>query len=158
MTVASDQPVVDDATAIELWGRVIKGFQTTNRRLHAAVKSAFNLSEVETEALLSLHRNPEGRAPMAVLARATAFTSGGFTKVADKLAARGLAVRIPCVEDRRVTFLELTPDGAELAAKLARLVADVNRANFVDVLGVERAQLVAEAMTELFRAGKASQG
>ncbi|WP_127130980.1 MarR family winged helix-turn-helix transcriptional regulator [Georgenia sp. SYP-B2076] len=145
---------IDDITAVELWGRVIKGFQVTNRRLHSAIKGAVNLNEAEAETLLSLHRKVERRAPLTTLARAASFTSGGYTKIADKLVSRGLAARVACAEDRRVTFLELTPAGTELAAELAHLVADINRSHFIEVLGPDRARLVADAMTELYRTNK----
>jgi len=140
---------VDDDTAIELWGRVIKGFATTHARLQTAVKAAFSLNEAETETVLHLGAEPTHRASMVTLARAASFTSGGFTKIADKLTTRGLAKRVACADDRRVTFLELTPSGIELAAELRCLVADINRSQFVDVLGPERAGLVADAMTDL---------
>jgi DNA-binding MarR family transcriptional regulator len=143
---------VDDAAAVELWGRVIKGFQVTNRGIHDTIRGAVSLNEAEAETLLNLHRHPEHRVPMAKLARAAAFTTGGFTKIADRLAGRDLVVRVPCIDDRRVTFLELTPSGDELAAELSALVADANRAQFIDILGPERARLVADAMTELYRA------
>ena len=143
---------VDDDTAVELWGRVIRGFEATNTRLHAAIKAAFSLNPAEAQTVLQLGADPERRAPMNTLARAASFTSGGFTKIADKLASRGLVVRTACVEDRRVTYLELTPAGVELAADLRCIVADINRAQFVDVLGAERAGLVADAMLELYDA------
>lgn len=148
----TNQTAVDAGSAVELWGRVIKGFQVTNRRLHAAIKAAFNLSEPEAETLLNLHRDARHRAPLTTLARAAAFTSGGYTKIADKLVSRGLAERVACLDDRRVTYLELTPAGVELAAELACLVADINSSQFIDVLGPDRARLVADAMTELYRA------
>ncbi|KAE8765519.1 MarR family winged helix-turn-helix transcriptional regulator [Georgenia thermotolerans] len=147
-------PTLDDRASIELWGRVIQGFQATNRAIHGAIKAAFALNEAEAETLLNLHRHPEHRVPMAKLARAAAFTTGGFTKIADKLTRRGLVVRVPCADDRRVTFLELTPAGSDVAAELARLVADVNRSRVIDVLGPDRAALVAEAMTDLYRANR----
>ncbi|GAA1625997.1 MarR family winged helix-turn-helix transcriptional regulator [Georgenia ruanii] len=153
-TPAAGPTTPDDATAVALWGRVIQGFQTTNRRVHAAINTACNLNEAEVETLLNLHRNPERRAPMATLARAVAYTSGGFTKVADKLAARELTARVACAEDRRVTYLELTPAGEQLAGELACLAADIKRSVFVEVLGPERARLVADAMTALYHANK----
>jgi DNA-binding MarR family transcriptional regulator len=154
-TVEPGPSAVDDAAAIDLWGRVIAGFQTTNKRLHDAIRAAFSLNEAEAETLLSLGGNPEHRAPMAALARATSFTSGGYTKIADRLTERGLVRRTPCATDRRVTYLELTDRGIELAAELRSLVADINRFQFVDVLGPERADSVADAMAELHRTNAA---
>lgn len=151
-TSTATRPSVDDDTAVDLWGRVIRGFEATNVRLHSAVKAAFSLNPAEAQTMLQLGATRERRAPMNTLARAASFTSGGFTKIADKLTARGLAVRTACAEDRRVTYLELTPSGVELAAELRCLVADINRTQFVDVLGPERAALLADAMAELYRA------
>lgn len=141
-----------DDHAVELWGRVINGFEVTNRRIHAAINEEFALTEAEVQVLLNLHRQPERRAPMAKLAQAASFSTGGFTKLADKLTKRGYVTRAACSDDRRVTFLEFTPEGREVADRLTALTARTNREVFIDVLGRERAELLAEAMTELFRA------
>ena len=91
--------------------------------------------------------------PMAELARQVAFSTGGFTKVADRLTKRGLVQRAPCPEDRRVVYLELTAKGRTTAGKVRDLVAETMTATFVDVLGLERAVVVAQAMADLHRSG-----
>ena len=141
-TVSGHDPVTQ-------WGLVIEGFQITNRKLHRSVADAFSLDAAEAETLLRLTRSPERRMPMAALARETAFSSGGFTKIADRLAKRGLVVRSPCADDRRVIYLELTAAGTRLAQELEDLVAGLVREIYVDVLGADRAALVAAAMAEL---------
>lgn len=150
--VSTDSPTIGDDAAVELWGRVIRGFQVTNRLLHARCKARFGLNEAEVETLLTLHRTREQRATLNTLSTAAAFTTGGFTKIADKLVERGLAMRSACEADRRVTYLELTDEGLRTAAELTAFVAEVNRAHIVDVLGRDRAEAVAAAMTELYRA------
>ncbi len=50
------------------------------------------------------------------------------------------------------TCAPTTGPGTELAADLARFVADTNRAQFITVLGPERAHQAAQAMTELYEA------
>jgi DNA-binding MarR family transcriptional regulator len=144
-----------DDNAVELWGRVINGFEVTNQRIHAVIQEQFSLTEAEAQVMLNLHRQPDQRAPMAKLARAASFSTGGFTKLADKLTKRGLVARASCADDRRVTFLEYTAEGKSLADELTRVVARTNREFFIDALGEERARSVAEAMTELFRANSA---
>jgi DNA-binding MarR family transcriptional regulator len=151
MTTRHMSPSTDDGP-VELWGRVINGFEVTNQRIHRAIQERFSLAPAEAQVLLNLHRQPDQRAPMVKLARAASFTTGGFTKLADKLAKRGLVTRVACVEDRRVTFLEYTKEGRRLADELSRMVGQVNHEAFIDVLGEERSRLVADAMTELFRA------
>lgn len=143
---------VDDSTAVELWGRVIHGFVATNRGLHAQLKAQFDLNEAEVETLLSLFRCPDHRSRHNLLAKGAGFSTGGFTKIADKLTARGLTERTACAEDRRVTYLALTSEGVTLASELTAVAAQLNRERFINILGLDRAQLVADAMTELYRA------
>lgn len=143
---------IDDATAIELWGRVIHGFMATNRNLHAHLKAQFDLTEAEVETMLNLFRCPDHRSRHNSLAKGAGFSTGGFTKIADRLTERGLTERAACAEDRRVSYLALTSEGLELASRLTAVAAQLNRERFIDVLGLERAQLVADAMTELYRA------
>lgn len=151
MTTRSDTLAGED-DAVELWGRVLNGYEVTNRRIHQAIQEHFSLTPAEAQALLNLRRQPDQRATMVQLARAASFTTGGFTKLADKLTKRGLVGRVACVDDRRVTFLEFTFEGRRLADELSRLVSQVNHEVFIDVLGEERARFLAEAMTDLFRA------
>ncbi|PWJ05364.1 MarR family transcriptional regulator [Streptomyces sp. NWU49] len=155
MSTGTTQRTANDE-AVELWGRVINGFTVTNRKIHQVIHDEFSLTEAEAQVLLNLHRHPGQRAPMARLARATSFSTGGFTKLADKLAKRGLVVRAACPDDRRVTFLEYTEEGRKLADDLSHLVARTNHEAFIDVLGEERAKLLAGAMTELYRANAPS--
>jgi DNA-binding MarR family transcriptional regulator len=93
--------------------------------------------------------------PMAALAREAAFSTGGFTKIADRLAKRGLVERAPCADDRRVVYLELSGAGAALADELQGLVAGIVQKTYIDVLGAERAAMVAEAMADLREANAA---
>ena len=86
---------------------------------------------------------------MSDLPGQVAFSTGGATKVADRLVRRGLAERVPCREDRRVTHLHLTAEGERVGGSLQRRVAEVVRAIYIEVLGPERAELVAVAMAEL---------
>ncbi|MGD8201058.1 MarR family winged helix-turn-helix transcriptional regulator [Ornithinimicrobium sp. W1679] len=134
---------------MSLWGHVIEGFQRTNRHLHRTVEQELSLTPAESEALLRLGRSPDQRLPMAELAGQVAFSTGGVSKVADRLVRRSLALRVPSAEDRRVIYLTLTPEGAQLAATLQERVREVVQETFVDVLGPSRATAVAEAMAVL---------
>jgi DNA-binding MarR family transcriptional regulator len=140
---------------VSQWGLVIEGFQNTNRKLHKAVAAAFSLDPAEAETLLRLTRSPGHRMPMAALAREAAFSTGGFTKIADRLAKRNLVARNPCADDRRVIYLELTGAGAGLAEELRCLVTDIVQQTYIDVLGADRAALVASAMADLREANAA---
>lgn len=143
----------EDDRVTDLWNVVTRSVNRAQARLQDALRSAFNLSEAEADTLVTLGRTDGHRAPMTALAGSARFTSGGFTKIADRLTARDLVRRVPCADDRRVTYLELTPSGVELSQDVRCLVADINRAQFVDVLGPERAELVAQWAQEMSDAG-----
>lgn len=134
---------------VSLWGHVIEGFQATNRHLHGVIAREFALDAAEAEVLLRLSRSVRQRLPMSDLSGQVALRTGGVTKVADRLVRRGLAERVPCREDRRVTHLHLTAEGERVGGSLQRRVAEVVRAIYIEVLGPERAELVAVAMAEL---------
>ncbi|WP_432537965.1 MarR family winged helix-turn-helix transcriptional regulator [Kineococcus arenarius] len=145
---------MDEATAVQLWADVIAGFETTNNQLHALLKRDFDVSPADVDTLVRLSALPERRAPMAALAAAAAFTTGGYTKVADRLTARALTVRVPSEVDRRVTYLQLTAAGEDLATRLRRCIAEYNTRHVIDVLGAQRAQELARAMAELHAANR----
>ena len=58
---------------------------------------------------------PERRLPMSRIARDLSMTSGGFTKLADRMARDGLIDRRGSSGDRRVVFAALTDAGLDLA-------------------------------------------
>lgn len=64
-----------------------------------------------------LYRVPDHRMPMSRLARELAMTSGGFTKLADRMGREGLIDRRGSQGDRRVVFAALTKDGLALAER-----------------------------------------
>lgn len=73
-----------------------------------------NLTFVEYSVLRVLR---EGRLSPSRLADAVVRTTGGMTKLLDRLERRGLVERVPDPEDRRGVLVAITPDGRELADK-----------------------------------------
>ncbi|HET7768113.1 MAG TPA: MarR family transcriptional regulator [Chloroflexota bacterium] len=72
------------------------------------------------------------------LARELLFTSGGFTKLADRLVAAGFVSREPCATDRRVTYLTLTKEGRALAQRALKAHAAGIRRRVLAVVGEEK--------------------
>ncbi len=134
---------MEDREVLQLWGQIIRGVGIQNRRMHARIRSQFELNEAEVDTVITLGGLPDGRDTMASLAASASFTTGGYTKVADRLVERGLLRRVPGTRDRRVVYLELTPEGAEMAEALRRLVADTLRAEVVEVIGEDRVRFMA---------------
>ncbi|OXM13810.1 MarR family winged helix-turn-helix transcriptional regulator [Paenibacillus herberti] len=78
----------------------------------------------------------KGRIPLQQIGEKILVTSGSVTYNIDKLEKKDLLRRIPCPEDRRVTFAELTDAGRELfdsifpkhAEQIHRLTVGLNPA------------------------------
>lgn len=88
----------------------------------------------------------------SVLAERLGMTRGAISKLADRLAAKGLVARAADAADQRFQTLALTGEGRTLVPALAAL-ADANDAEFFGHLApVERAAIMA-AMKEIVRRG-----
>lgn len=146
---------VDDDELVTWWGLVIEGHLVTNGKLMDEIAERFNLAPAPFDILLRLVRTPGCRKPMTQLAREVALSSGGFTKVADRLVAAGLIKREPCDTDRRVTYVTLTPKGRRLAERARAACADILRQRVLAPLGEKRAKELANAMRVLREANSA---
>jgi DNA-binding MarR family transcriptional regulator len=69
-------------------------------------------------------------ATAADLARELYIDSASMTRMIDRLEKRGLIVRLPRGDDRRVINLRLSPDGQALAEKLPPVYVDVLNRSF----------------------------
>lgn len=79
------------------------------------------------------------------LAASMGLTRGAVTKLADRLAARGLLTREPDPVDRRSQHLALTEEGRALVPRLAAL-ADENDAAFFGHLDPATRQTIEDAL------------
>jgi DNA-binding MarR family transcriptional regulator len=139
----------DDDEMVTMWGLVIEGYLAVEARLMGEVAERFGLPPAQFDILLRLVRTPEQRMPMTRLAREAAFTSGGFTKVADRMAEAGLVRRERCDDDRRVVYVRLTPKGRQLANRARRACAEILRRIVLDPLGPGRTTELAATMRTL---------
>jgi DNA-binding MarR family transcriptional regulator len=122
---AADRHVIDDwTTAAEVIGAV-----------QQAVLARVAAAGVPTQwiaVLRLLHDAPDQRMTMSEIARDLAMSSGGFTKLADRMARDGLIDRRGVSTDRRVVHAVLTERGRILAEECTRAY---NEAVSVLVLG-----------------------
>jgi len=137
---------VGDRELVSWWGLVIEGFHHTNGLITGDVARETGVGAAQAEVLLRLGRTPGHRMSMTQIAREVSLTSGGFTKVADKLCGQELMARVRCGTDRRMIYAELTPKGVDLAAYIETLTAKVLRERLVGVLGPDAARDLATTM------------
>jgi MarR family transcriptional regulator, 2-MHQ and catechol-resistance regulon repressor len=74
---------------------------------HTAMSSSF------FEVLLRIGRSPGFRLTMSELACQLGLTSGGATRLVDRVVDAGLVERTSCPSDRRVQWVVLTPAGEQ---------------------------------------------
>ncbi|MFJ6212912.1 MarR family winged helix-turn-helix transcriptional regulator [Streptomyces sp. NPDC092296] len=140
---------LSDRDLVDLYGLLLAGSARTERRVRAELGAGVDLPGPWFEVLLALLRAPGHRLPMTRLAHDVSLTSGGFTKLADRMAAAGLIDREPCATDRRVTYTVLTAHGAGLAEEGHRRYAELLRRHFLAPLGPEQAARLGELMAVL---------
>lgn len=96
-----------------------------------------------------LLRAPEQGLSMTVLARDLAMTSGGFTKLADRMAKQGLVDRRGYAGDRRVVQAALTEDGHRLAYRVERVYLRALHASLLDVVTAAEIAAASETLSTL---------
>jgi MarR family transcriptional regulator, 2-MHQ and catechol-resistance regulon repressor len=134
-------PGIDDP-AITTYGRLLE----VSRRLEVVfartITDRAGLPGPRFELLLRLARTPGEQLTMSELADQLGVTSGGATRLVDKVAADDLVVRRPCSTDRRVHHVALTDAGREIIGEaLAAHRADLAREMTDRLTATERAQL-----------------
>jgi DNA-binding MarR family transcriptional regulator len=139
----------------DLWKTVVGGYTHVTEMLTEQVERETGLPGVEFLALVWLLRGDSGEAgadvavPLSKLARQVAFSSGGFTKVADRLEQAGLIKRQPSESDRRVTHAVLTDTGRALAQRAFTVYCQGLRELVVERLGLANLRVLADNMERL---------
>ncbi len=120
----------DDAL-ITTFGRLVEVQSRLERRLGADLEARVGLSHAWFEVLVRLSRSEEGQLTMGALAEQVTLTTGGVTRLVDRMEAARLVERLPCRTDRRVSYAGITEAGrakfeeaAEVHAANLRTVFD----------------------------------
>jgi DNA-binding MarR family transcriptional regulator len=100
----------DDAL-ITTFGRLLEAQSRLERRLGADLEARCGLPHAWFEVLVRLGRSEAGRLTMGSLAEEVSLTTGGVTRLVDRMEAAGYVERVPCPTDRRVSYATLTERG-----------------------------------------------
>ena len=99
---------------IHTFGLLLEAHQRLTRLLDAELRRSDGISLQTFEVLLRISRSPDGRLTMSELAEKVALSTGGTTRLADRLERDGLVARRSCPNDRRRMHLVLTDEGVEV--------------------------------------------
>ncbi|MDA2808335.1 MarR family winged helix-turn-helix transcriptional regulator [Nocardiopsis suaedae] len=153
---SADGPTDDEL--ITAWGLIHEALRDIDPRLLKGLDtSGGDMAGPWFEVLIRLQRSPQQRLPMSRLAREVSLSSGGFTKLADRMAHKGYLARESCPTDRRVVYAVLTPAGRAVADEAKARHAALLREHVLAVIGaegVERLAGLARALRDNARAGE----
>jgi DNA-binding MarR family transcriptional regulator len=107
---------------IQAWVALLRAHATSVRRFNAELVAEHGLTLNDYEVLLHLSRAEGGRLRRVDLAERVLLTPSGITRLLEGLERSGLVERASCDSDARVTYAQLTDEGA---AKL-RAAADTH--------------------------------
>lgn len=120
---------------ITLFGRLVEAYASLRQQLDDEMQQEVGLPLLWYGVLLHIGRSPEGVRPMSELTEATAFTSGGVTRLVDRMEAAGYVERRPCPTDRRVQYVGLTDRGREMLERGSKVHIRGIQEHMLDRLG-----------------------
>jgi DNA-binding MarR family transcriptional regulator len=107
----------------DAWHLLLRVSSGVLRELDQALDTHDRITVTEFDVLITLDNAPGRQLRMTDLARATMLSSGGMTRLIDRLEDRGLVRRDPDPDDARALRATLTSDGEQKLAK-ARITHD----------------------------------
>ena len=99
-----------DHQLVTTFGRLVEAYSALERELGAALERECGVPHTWFEVMLRIARSPGGLT-LGALADQIALTSGGVTRLLDRMTAAGLVERVPSPTDRRISFAALTAAG-----------------------------------------------
>ncbi|MGE0849465.1 MAG: MarR family winged helix-turn-helix transcriptional regulator [Hyphomicrobiaceae bacterium] len=104
---------------MRLWLRLLRTSRAIEGELRERLRVGFDTTLPKFDVMAALDRKPAGMT-MTELSRFLMVSNGNVTGIIDRLAAEGIVMRRPHKEDRRATFVHLTPKGARQFAAMAK--------------------------------------
>ena len=96
---------------VKLFGLLLETNARLSRSLGVRLEENCDLPLAWFEVLLQLRQSPEGRLKMNQIADAIVHSTGGTTRLIDRLEEAGLVARQLCPSDRRAIHVAITPLG-----------------------------------------------
>ncbi|MDA4105680.1 MarR family winged helix-turn-helix transcriptional regulator [Mycolicibacterium holsaticum] len=133
----------------QMWRGYLDSTRLLLRALDRQLEVTAAISFADYEVLGLLSEAPQRRLRMSEIAGAAVTTRSGVTRAVNRLAHAGWLRRVPCPEDKRGLFAELTEAGfAKLQSAAPGHVATVRR-NVFDLLSPRDVRLFTHAYAEI---------
>ncbi len=137
-----------DDRRIHAYGVTLEAIARLNHLFDRRLRERCGLPQIAFEALLRIERSG-GAMTMGELAEQIVLSSGGVTRLVDRLVGEGLVERRDCPTDRRVQYAAITEAGRNrLGEALEVHVADISD-EFTGRMSPEELDVVVSVMDRL---------
>ncbi|MEU3186308.1 MarR family transcriptional regulator [Streptomyces sp. NPDC006923] len=143
-----------DRRALGAWRDFILAYHHITRAMEREMSERAGLTLSQYDVLLRLSESREGRMRMSDLADAIVYSTGGLTRLLERMDKAGLVERLHSAEDRRVVHAVLTDDGRRRLAEASRIHLEGIRHHFTRYLRPEEALPVSEFMHRVHGAAR----
>lgn len=142
-----------DDERIQLMGLIIRTHRRLTDSLGRELEQSVGIPLVFFDVLIHVGAAPEGRLTMSTLSSDVALTTGGVTRLVDRMVEAGLVARQNCPNDRRSIHVVLTPEGRTVLERaVAQHVDSIDRHLMAHLDADDRAALVV-TLTKVLGAG-----
>jgi DNA-binding MarR family transcriptional regulator len=145
----SSQVLSEQALAVDVFGRLLRGQAGLARELSASLQAEHGLTINDYEALLLLSRAEERSLRRIDLAGKLVLTASGVTRLLDGLEQAGLVAKRSCESDARVTYAVLTDAGREKLEAAAESHVEHVRALLEQHYSCDELKTLAELLSRL---------
>ena len=135
-----------DDERLHLMGLIVRSHRLLTDRLGRELEQDVGIPLVFFDVLINVGAASDGRVTMSRLSNDIALTTGGVTRLVDRMVDAGLVERQACPSDRRSIHVILTPEGRNVLDRavaahiegidrhLMAHLSDKDRANLATVL------------------------
>ncbi|NDK31810.1 MarR family winged helix-turn-helix transcriptional regulator [Nesterenkonia haasae] len=153
-TVDPDDSERIDALSLEVWTNFLEAHTRLMRLLERDLKSWHGITLAEYDVLHRLEQAADTPLRMSTLAQALLYTTGGLTRLIDRMQDRDLIERTASASDRRVTYVVLTSKGRATLRQVAGTHLRGLQRHFGRHLKAEEAEAVSAFMHRLAHIGQ----
>ena len=147
-----------DDERLQLMGLIVRTHRRLTDTLGRELEDAVGIPLVFFDVLIHVGAAPERRLTMSRLSGDVSLTTGGVTRLVDRMAEAGLVARENCANDRRSVYVVLTPQGqAVLDRAVAAHVESIER-HLMAPLGARDRVALQVALTKVLEAGAGPAG
>lgn len=142
-----------DDERIQLMGLIVRTHRRLTDTLGRELEQSVGIPLVFFDVMIHVGAAPDGRLTMSRLSSDVALTTGGVTRLVDRMVEAGLVERQNCPNDRRSVHVVLTPKGHDvLAQAIAAHIDGIDRHLMAHLEEADRTALTA-VLTKVLDAG-----